>query len=309
MKERQAAVCDEVIACDAIMDKVGPYILSRVLGQGTTGLVRLGTHQLTNEQVAIKIISKAVLSRDRNVKERVEREIEMLKLLSHPNILKLYDVCESDTALYIVLEYAENGDLYDYILQYNRLSTNQVHRLFQQIIDAVDYFHQCFVCHHDLKPENILLDSHGEIKIADFGLAALQYKGMLLDQSCGSPHYASPEIIRGMKYNGMLSDLWSCGIILYVMLTGSLPFEDENILKVLMKIKIGTFTIPSYVPSEVQTVLRKLLVVNPKKRLTRPSLSAQSLYNNDVVASITKLGSDETPDRRANHLAVQHDVM
>ncbi|KAI8880668.1 Pkinase-domain-containing protein [Backusella circina FSU 941] len=218
---------------------VGDYWLGKTLGRGSSGRVKIGIHKVTGEKVAIKIISKSHLAANTSVERAVKREIAVMKLISHPNIMHLLDVIDlSDSPnLYLVLEYVQGGELFEYLVSEGRLSEKEARKYFQQIILGLDYCHRHLICHRDLKPENLLLDSDKNIKIADFGMASLQPAGSLLETSCGSPHYASPEIVNGIKYDGSASDIWSCGIILYALLSGQLPFDDDNIRLLLNKMQ------------------------------------------------------------------------
>ncbi|KAI9263577.1 kinase-like domain-containing protein [Helicostylum pulchrum] len=218
---------------------VGDYWLGKTLGRGSSGRVKIGIHKVTGEKVAIKIISKSHLAANASVEKAVKREIAVMKLISHPNIMSLLDVIDlSDSPnLYLVLEYVQGGELFEYLVSQGRLSEQEARKYFQQIIIGLDYCHRHLICHRDLKPENLLLDREKNIKIADFGMASLQPTGSLLETSCGSPHYASPEIVNGIPYDGSASDIWSCGIILYALLSGHLPFDDDNIRQLLNKMK------------------------------------------------------------------------
>ncbi|MBA0831568.1 hypothetical protein Goarm_016027 [Gossypium armourianum] len=155
----------------------------------------------------------------------------------HPHIIRLYEVIETTTKIFIVTEYAESGDLFDYIVQKRRLKEDEARKLFQQIISGVEYCHRCMVVHRDLKPENLLLDSNFNVKIADFGFSNIMRDGHFLKTSCGSPNYAAPEIVSGKLYAGPEVDAWSCGVILYALLSGTLPFEDESFHNLYKKIK------------------------------------------------------------------------
>ena len=179
----------------------------------------------------------------------IEREIVIMKLIEHPNIMRLYDVWETSTELYLILEYVEGGELFDYICENGRLSTSEALGYFQQIVSAVDYCHHFNIAHRDLKPENLLLDGNKNIKVADFGMAAWQKSNSngLLRTACGSPHYAAPEVIAGTPYNGSASDIWSCGIILFALLAGRLPFDDDDLATLLEKVKIAKFEFPSHI--------------------------------------------------------------
>uniref|UniRef100_A0A6G1S7T7 non-specific serine/threonine protein kinase n=1 Tax=Aceria tosichella TaxID=561515 RepID=A0A6G1S7T7_9ACAR len=245
---------------------VGPYRLDKTLGKGQTGLVKLGIHCVSGQKVAIKIINRSKLSE--SVLQKVEREIAIMKLIEHPHVLGLYDVYENKKFLYLILEHVSGGELFDYLVSKGRLSIKEARKFFRQIISALDFCHCHSICHRDLKPENLLLDDKGNIKVADFGMASLQLENSLLETSCGSPHYASPEVVRGEKYDGRRADVWSCGVILYALLVGALPFDDDNLRHLLEKVKRGVFHIPHFVPSECQQLLRAMIEVDAEKRIT-----------------------------------------
>lgn len=251
---------------DGATKAVGPYLLQRTLGKGQTGLVKLGIHCHSSEKVAVKIINREKLSK--SVLLKVEREIAIMKLINHPHVLGLYDVYENNTHLYLILEHVSGGELFDYLVKKGRLSEREAKRFFRQIVSAVDFCHKHQVCHRDLKPENLLLDEQRHIKVADFGMASLQVGGKMLETSCGSPHYACPEVIRGDQYDGRKADVWSCGVILYALLVGALPFDDDNLRVLLEKVKRGHFVIPPYLPQGAQQLLKGMVVVDPNKRLS-----------------------------------------
>ena len=173
--------------------------------------------------------------------QNIEREITILKLVDHPHVLGLHDVYENDKELYLIMELAPGGELFDYLVSKGRLSLRESLRFMRQLIEAMAFCHNNCVCHRDLKPENLLLDKQMNLKIADFGMAGLQASGKLLATSCGSPHYAAPEVIRGQKYDGRKADIWSCGVILYALLAGTLPFDAPQVHQVLTKVKAGKY--------------------------------------------------------------------
>lgn len=226
----------------------------------------MGIHCVAGRKVAVKIINREKLSE--SVLQKVEREIAIMKLIEHPHVLGLYDVYENRKYLYLILEHVSGGELFDYLVKKGRLTPKEARRFFRQIISALDFCHSHSICHRDLKPENLLLDEKNNIRIADFGMASLQMEGSMLETSCGSPHYACPEVIRGEKYDGRRADVWSCGVILYALLVGALPFDDDNLRQLLEKVKRGVFHIPHFVPPECQDLLRGMVEVNPEKRLT-----------------------------------------
>ncbi|CAH8557674.1 Serine/threonine-protein kinase brsk1 [Schistosoma haematobium] len=245
---------------------VGPYRLEKTLGKGQTGLVKMGVHCVTGKKVAVKIVNREKLSD--SVLQKVEREIAIMKLIEHPHVLGLYDVYENRRHLYLILEHVSGGELFDYLVRKGRLAPKEARRFFKQIISALDFCHSHCICHRDLKPENLLLDDQLNIRVADFGMASLQPEGSLLETSCGSPHYACPEVIRGEKYDGRMADVWSCGVILYALLVGALPFDDDNLRNLLEKVKKGVFHIPAFVSSDCQSLLRSMIEVDTRKRIT-----------------------------------------
>ncbi|RCK64782.1 Serine/threonine-protein kinase HSL1 [Candida viswanathii] len=261
-------------------NKIGPWKLGRTLGRGSTGRVRLAKNTNTGQLAAVKIVPKSNFKKLENPKYKrknddatrlpygIEREIIIMKLISHPNIMGLYDVWENKNDLYLILEYIEGGELFDYLIKKGKLQEFEAINYFEQIINGINYLHQFNICHRDLKPENLLLDFNKNIKVADFGMAALEVKEKLLETSCGSPHYASPEIVAGKNYHGAPSDIWSCGIILFALLTGHLPFDDENIRKLLLKVQSGKFNMPSELSFEAKDLITKMLKVNPEERIT-----------------------------------------
>ncbi|XP_053475461.1 serine/threonine-protein kinase BRSK1 isoform X2 [Ictalurus furcatus] len=255
---------------------VGPYRLEKTLGKGQTGLVKLGVHCITGQKVAIKIVNREKLSE--SVLMKVEREIAILKLIEHPHVLKLHDVYENNKYLYLVLEHVSGGELFDYLVKKGRLTPKEARKFFRQIISALDFCHSHSICHRDLKPENLLLDEKNNIRVADFGMASLQVGDSLLETSCGSPHYACPEVIRGEKYDGRRADVWSCGVILFALLVGALPFDHDNLRQLLEKVKSGVFHMPHFIPPECQALLRGMIEVNPEKRLTLEAIQKHPWY-------------------------------
>ncbi|EAU90539.1 CAMK/CAMKL/GIN4 protein kinase [Coprinopsis cinerea okayama7 len=272
---------------------IGLWTVGRTIGKGASGRVRIARHAKTGQYAAIKIISKSTLppmmsqvslNRLADVTEHVqlsvEREIVVMKLINHPNIMKLYDVWETSTDLYLVLEYVQGGELFDYLCSKGRLPVHEALLYFQQIISAVDYCHRFNIAHRDLKPENILLDENSNIKIADFGMAAWQSNpdAETLRTSCGSPHYAAPEIINGQPYNGAAADIWSCGIILHALLVGKLPFDDDDCPALLEKILRAKFTMPTDIPASAQNLLGRMLEKDVKKRITMAEIMEHPFF-------------------------------
>ncbi|CCG24130.1 Snf1 protein [Candida orthopsilosis Co 90-125] len=245
---------------------IGKYQVLKTLGEGSFGKVKLAQHTVTGQKVALKIINRKTLAKS-DMQGRIEREISYLRLLRHPHIIKLYDVIKSKDDIIMVIEYA-GKELFDYIVQRGKMPEDEARRFFQQIIAAVEYCHRHKIVHRDLKPENLLLDDQLNVKIADFGLSNIMTDGNFLKTSCGSPNYAAPEVISGKLYAGPEVDVWSAGVILYVMLCGRLPFDDEFIPALFKKISNGVYTLPSYLSSGAKHILTRMLVVNPLNRIT-----------------------------------------
>ncbi|KAJ4306090.1 Protein kinase [Collariella sp. IMI 366227] len=246
--------------------RIGAYNIIKTLGEGSFGKVKLAVHRGTGQQVALKIISrKNLISRD--MQGRVEREIEYLQLLRHPHIIKLYTVIKTGAEIIMVLEFA-GGELFDYIVQNGKMHEAEARRFFQQMLCAVEYCHRHKIVHRDLKPENLLLDDNLNVKIADFGLSNIMTDGNFLKTSCGSPNYAAPEVIGGKLYAGPEVDVWSCGVILYVLLVGRLPFDHEHIPTLFAKIARGSYIVPTWMSPGAAALIKKMLVVNPVQRAT-----------------------------------------
>lgn len=246
--------------------QIGKYQIIRNLGEGSFGKVKLAQHLVTGQKVALKIINRKTLAKS-DMQGRIEREISYLRLLRHPHIIKLYDVIKSKNDIIMVIEFA-GKELFDYIVQSGQMPEDEARRFFQQIIAAVEYCHRHKIVHRDLKPENLLLDDQLNVKIADFGLSNIMTDGNFLKTSCGSPNYAAPEVISGKLYAGPEVDVWSLGVILYVMLCGRLPFDDDFIPALFTKISNGVYTLPNHLSPGAKNLLTRMLVVNPLNRIT-----------------------------------------
>ena len=258
--------------------KIDNYVLNKKLGQGTFGLVVLAIHEITGEKVAIKILDKEKIFRN-SEKHRFERKIQIMKKMYHKNIVRLYNVIENYKEIFLVMEYIQGQELFDYISNKKRLTEIESCKIFQQIISGIEYLSKTKVAHRDLKPENLLLDSKKIIKIVDFGLSNTYYENELLTTACGSPCYAAPEILQGKKYKGVEVDIWSSGIILYAMLCGYLPFEDKNNQNLYKKIIKGEFVTPKYLSSDVVDFLHKILTVEPENRYNINQIKNHPWFN------------------------------
>ncbi|KAJ7961109.1 Non-specific serine/threonine protein kinase [Quillaja saponaria] len=255
------------------------YELGKLLGQGTFAKVYHARNLKTGMSVAIKIIDK-----DRVFKvgmiDQIKREVSVMRLVRHPNVVELYEVMASKTKIYFVMEYAKGGELFNKVAK-GKLKEDVARRYFLQLISAVDYCHSRGVSHRDLKPENLLLDENENLKVSDFGLSALaesKHQDGLLHTTCGTPAYVAPEVINRKGYDGSKADIWSCGVILFVLLAGYLPFRDSNLMEMYRKIGKGDFKFPNWFTPEVRRLLSKILVPNPNTRISIAKIKESSWY-------------------------------
>ena len=253
------------------------YLIKETIGKGTFSIVKLGINKKTNEKVAIKILKKNKIIHREDV-ERIEREISILKKLSHINVIKIYKINEDNEKYYIFMEYCENGELFHYIVERQRLSEEESSFFFYQLINGLEYIHSENIVHRDLKPENLLLGKYNILKIIDFGLSNFCEVDNFLETPCGSPCYASPEMVSGKKYNGHIIDIWSTGIILFAMMCGFLPFEDQDndiLFKKILKCKIKY---PGYLSENAVDLMKKILVRDPEKRISLQDIKLHPFY-------------------------------
>uniref|UniRef100_A0A2P2L8D9 non-specific serine/threonine protein kinase n=1 Tax=Rhizophora mucronata TaxID=61149 RepID=A0A2P2L8D9_RHIMU len=258
----------------AARTRVGKYELGKTLGEGTFAKVKFARNIDTGHPFAIKILDRNQVFRHRMV-EPLKREISTMKLIKHPNVIKIYEVMASKTKIYIVLEFVDGGELFDKIAKHGRLKEDEARRYFHQLINAVDYCHSRGVFHRDLKPENLLLDSYGVLKVSDFGLSALsqQVRGDgLLHTACGTPNYVAPEVLKDKGYDGTASDVWSCGVILFVLMAGYLPFDEANLMALYRKICRADFTCPSWFSAGAKKLIERILDPNTLTRITIPEI-------------------------------------
>ncbi|KAG5846998.1 hypothetical protein ANANG_G00120970 [Anguilla anguilla] len=264
---RSGAGCRNSIAsCSDEQPHVGNYRLLKTIGKGNFAKVKLARHILTGREVAIKIIDKTQLNP--TSLQKLFREVRIMKILNHPNIVKLFEVIETEKTLYLVMEYASGGEVFDYLVAHGRMKEKEARAKFRQIVSAVQYCHQKHIVHRDLKAENLLLDADMNIKIADFGFSNEFTLGSKLDTFCGSPPYAAPELFQGKKYNGPEVDVWSLGVILYTLVSGSLPFDGQNLKELRERVLRGKYRIPFYMSTDCENLLKRFLVLNPTKRGT-----------------------------------------
>ncbi|KAK4155133.1 hypothetical protein C8A00DRAFT_42187 [Chaetomidium leptoderma] len=281
---------------------IGPWQLGKTLGKGSSARVRLARHRVSHQLVAIKIVAKSTAHMTqagslanldridyrkpttgadgglRRMPLAIEREVAILKLIRHPNIIELLDIWENRSEIYLVTEYVEKGDLFEFINWNGPLQEEEAIFYFRQIMTALEYCHSFNICHRDLKPENILLKGNGQIKIADFGMAALQQNpNHQLRTACGSPHYAAPELLRHQFYKGSAVDIWSMGVILFAMLAGRLPFDDDDMNVMLAKAKRAEYKMPSHLTREAKDLIRRILVDQPAHRISMKQMWRHAL--------------------------------
>ena len=255
---------------------LGDYIIKKTIGKGTFSKVKLGIHKETKQKVAIKILEKSAIV-EKDDLERIIREMTILNQIDHINVIKVYDIYESEDNYLIIMEYCEGGELFNYIVKNQKLSEEETAFFFYQIINGVEYLHSKNIVHRDLKPENLLLCEGNILKIIDFGLSNF-YNGNYLSTPCGSPCYASPEMVSGNKYNGFNIDIWAIGIILFAMLCGYLPFEDDDNDVLFQKILECKLHYPSHLSPLAKDIMKKILVTNPEKRIKIPQIKKHKFY-------------------------------
>jgi len=265
--------------------KVGKYDMGRTLGEGTFGKVKYAVDRETGEAVAIKVLDKEKIQKQ-NMGAQIRKEISIMKMIRHDFVVQLREVLASKTKIFIVLELITGGELFDKIITEGRFQEKVARFYFHQLIEGVEYCHSQGVAHRDLKPENLLLDDNRNLKISDFGLSAL-YSGTedtrasLLHTACGTPNYVAPEILKDQGYDGRTADVWSCGVILYVLLAAFLPFDEMSISSLFQKIQNADYTYPKWFSESSKSLLDTILVADPKQRATIEQIKAHPWYTAD----------------------------
>ncbi|OAY27478.1 CBL-interacting serine/threonine-protein kinase 25 [Manihot esculenta] len=276
------------------------YEMGRLLGKGTFAKVYYGKNMATGESVAIKVISKDQVKKE-GMMEQIKREISVMRLVRHPNIVELKEVLATKTKIFFIMEYVRGGELFAKVAR-GKLKEDVARKYFQQLISAVDFCHSRGVSHRDLKPENLLLDENGDLKISDFGLSALPEQLLndgLLHTQCGTPSYVAPEVLRKKGYDGFKADIWSCGVILYVLLAGFLPFQDENMMKMYRKIFKAEFECPPWFSSEAKRLISRILVADPERRITIPAIMRVPWFRKGFTRPLAfSVGEISNPDKR-----------
>ncbi|CAH1791800.1 unnamed protein product [Owenia fusiformis] len=273
---------------------IGKYRLIKTIGKGNFAKVKLAKHVPTGREVAIKIIDKTQLNP--SSLQKLFREVKIMKMLDHPNIVKLFEVIETEKTLYLVMEYASGGEVFDYLVAHGRMKEKEARSKFRQIVSSVQYCHQKHIVHRDLKAENLLLDGDMNIKIADFGFSNEFTPGSKLDTFCGSPPYAAPELFQGKKYDGPEVDVWSLGVILYTLVSGSLPFDGQNLKELRERVLRGKYRIPFYMSTDCENLLKKFLVLNPAKRSALENIMKDKWMNIGYEDDDLRPFIEPTPD-------------
>ncbi|OMO77941.1 hypothetical protein COLO4_24926 [Corchorus olitorius] len=276
-----------------IKRRVGKYEVGRTIGEGTFAKVKFARNSETGEPVALKILDKEKVLKHK-MAEQIKNEIATMKLIKHPNV-----VMGSKTKIFIVLEFVTGGELFDKIVNHGRMREDEARRYFQQLINAVDYCHSRGVYHRDLKPENLLLDAYGNLKVSDFGLSALSQQVRddgLLHTTCGTPNYVAPEVLNDRGYDGATADLWSCGVILFVLLAGYLPFDDSNLMTLYKKISAAEFTCPPWLSFSAMKLITRILDPNPMTRITIPEILEDEWFKKDYKPPVFEEKEDTNLD-------------
>jgi len=279
---------------------VGKYQIGKTLGEGTFGKVKFAINSEDGEHVAIKVLDKEKIQKQ-SMGQQIKREISIMKLVSHKSIVKLTEVLASRTKIFIVIELVTGGELFDCIVAAGRLDEVQARKYFRQLVDGVKYCHSKGVCHRDLKPENLLLDEAGDLKISDFGLSALydgdadggSSRSQLLHTTCGTPNYVAPEVLADKGYDGRTADVWSCGVILYVLCAGFLPFDEPTMTALFRKIQSADFAFPSWFGAGLKELLGKILVADPKQRITLSQVADTEWF---LEGGYTSVPGEESKD-------------
>ncbi|OHT05532.1 CAMK family protein kinase [Tritrichomonas foetus] len=250
-----------------IPTSIGPYQFRAVLGEGATSVVKLAFHTKSMQYFACKVVSKLHLS-TRNRLEKFQTEIKVMRSIHHPHIVQLIELLEDENFYYAIMEFCARGELFEYIATNKKLSETESKLKMKQILEAVSYIHSLGIAHRDLKPENLLLDTCYHIKLSDFGFSRYVETNNLVRTPCGSPCYASPECLSGQPYDPMKSDIWSCGVILYVMVTGQLPWTQRNSAQLFKQIQEGDYKTPSFLSDQCRDLITKMMCVDFNKRIS-----------------------------------------
>eukprot|EP01135_Chromosphaera_perkinsii_P008945 Nk52_evm1s1532 gene=Nk52_evmTU1s1532 len=284
-------------------NRIGYYETDNAIGEGNFAQVKIATHVVTGEKVAIKMIDKTKL--DKTTRPKLYREVRIMKTLAHDNIVRLYEVIDTTDYLFLVLELASGGEIFDYLVSHGRMKEKDARKFFRQIVSAVDYCHQKRIIHRDLKAENLLLDNYLNIKLADFGFSNNFHPSKQLETWCGSPPYAAPELFQGQKYVGPEVDMWSLGVSLYVLVCGALPFDGTTLAKLRARILAGKFKVPFYMSAECENLIRKLLVIDTKERYTMEQVKADPWLNEGYAHQLPSSYAEPMDDPTEKEAVIQ----
>uniref|UniRef100_A0A671R311 non-specific serine/threonine protein kinase n=1 Tax=Sinocyclocheilus anshuiensis TaxID=1608454 RepID=A0A671R311_9TELE len=289
---------NSMASCSDELPHIGNYRLLKTIGKGNFAKVKLARHILTGKEVAIKIIDKTQLNPTSLQKFTKSISCHLLLYIT----VQLFEVIETEKTLYLVMEYASGGEVFDYLVSHGRMKELEARAKFRQIVSAVHYCHQKNIVHRDLKAENLLLDADANIKIADFGFSNEFTLGNKLDTFCGSPPYAAPELFQGKKYDGPEVDIWSLGVILYTLVSGSLPFDGQNLKELRERVLRGKYRVPFYMSTDCEGILRRFLVLNPSKRCTLEQVMKDKWmnagYDSDELKPHTEPAEDYSDPNR-----------
>lgn len=248
--------------------RIGPYVFRGTIGEGAFSIVKLAVHEQNQNYFACKIVPKTRLQHG-NLQHRFEEEIRINQQMHTPGVVGIYDILKDNFNFYIMMEFCPNGELFQFIVDRQKVSEDDAKPLIKQLLETLDYIHKMNVAHRDLKPENILIDQLGRLKISDFGLSSFLDSNGLVKTPCGSPCYASPECVSGNgPYSGVTNDIWSVGVICYVMLTGFLPWTKRNQTQLFEQIKKGEYKVPDFLSDNAKSFIIGLMTVDYQKRLT-----------------------------------------
>ena len=294
------------------VDFLSDYNIKGIIGKGTFSIVKLGEHKKTKEKVAIKIMQKnKILSKDDLI--RIEREIEILKRLNHPNVIKIHKIYDDEKKFYIIMEFCENGELFNRIVEKKYLTEDEAALFYYQLINGLEYIHKNNIVHRDLKPENLLLSKNDLLKIIDFGLSNYTGNDILLGTPCGSPCYASPEMVSGKRYNGYMIDVWSTGIILFAMVCGYLPFEDNDNEILFSKILKCKIHYPKIMGNLTLDLMKKIITPDPKRRITLEQikqhpfyLKGKDLFNKKFPELINEINKNEISNNPIKEIIINN---
>ena len=266
-----------------VPDKISHYKFASDIGVGSFALVKTVVDINTKEIYACKIVPKSKLE-SLEMEDRFEQEIRVLQQMKHKNITQLYDLIKDEHNFYIIMEYCPKGELFQIIVDRKLLPESEAKIYLAQMADALSFVHSRNACHRDLKPENLLIGSNDQIKITDFGFSRFTNRGALCQTACGSPCYVSPECLSGDPYNGQISDIWSLGVIFFVMCTGKLPWTKRNQQKLFEQIQKGDYYLPKHLSPECQDLIRKMMCVDPEKRITAAGILKEPWMQDSILS-------------------------